>query len=167
MKNSKNKHCHFIAVVSDMEAQFGALPAIRVLKYRLNNHVWGLNEGTHNKQDLLGDSRLVFYLGGRHLHSQSFVATALVDKVHNNFPRFELPKFVDESKWYYTIPSQKVDLKNIEWFENPLKIKDVLAKMAYFKHKDQNKWWFSLQGGLRKIAKSDYDLIKAESSKMI
>tara|TARA_B100000315_G_scaffold252638_1_gene289821 strand:+ start:983 stop:1468 length:486 start_codon:yes stop_codon:yes gene_type:complete len=155
---------YLIATVSDIDSNYGRVQAYQILKYRLNNSIWGLYGKTRNKALVTTKSKMIFYVAGYGIHSQTFAAEAEVEKHFDVFPRRDIDRFVNVNKWLYEIPVNKLKLNNIILYKNPMKIHNYFNSLDYFHNKDITKWWCSLQGGIRPITKHDFSIIHNDAT---
>ena len=73
--------------------------------------------------------------------------------------------FVDAPTQIDLYSPYKVDLKNIKTFKDPLCIRPLIGKLSFIKQEHLKLWRIYFQGGIAKIPKSDFELLKKEASR--
>ncbi len=124
---------------------------------RLASHYWGLGSRTANWRDIAKDDRVVFYIGGKGEHV--FVGEGTVST-----PAYDSSMLIESERRKRSINSQPVsplfvDFKAIHEFDFDIPVVTLLENLAMFSGKTPETWGSVLQGGVRKLEKSDYDRI--------
>jgi predicted RNA-binding protein len=128
------------------------LEAEDILKQRLSDKFWGLGERTANRRSLKQGDRVVFYVG---VPLMVFAATATLAA-----DSFALS---DEQKDAYShgIPLYRSDygvlLENIELWESPRLVKDLIPVLKFIENKEN--WGAYFQGGVRQLSEDNFRAI--------
>ena len=155
MARAKRENKSFIIITSDIDY----IQAFDILKYRLENHMWGLHKNTRGKLKIYSGCNLIFYLAGRKKLAQHLVATAKIKAISHSFSRSDLNLYTFNLSYCTQIPEIKILLEQIEYFKSPIYIKDHTKNLELFPKKPFFKWGVYLQGGIKQISLKDYNYI--------
>lgn len=138
------------------------IPAREVLNHRLKRKFWPINELTVNREKIREGDKFVFYLAGiatKGQMAQCFVASAsaVSQVISHKIPISEIGDDIN--------PGYGIWLEDINYFPEPISIRDLLKKLSLIKLKTTKAWGGYLQGGCIPISEKDYNLIKLSSSK--
>ena len=133
------------------------VPSFKIASYRIKNKVFPLYTGTKHQTLIKPNDSFIFYLAGRRKQvSFSFVAYGKIEGV-------EINDNYSEDDMHLSAPIEKiVKLKPIVEYK-PVSIYLVKDKLSFVTKK--KKWGASLQGGIIKITKEDFDTIVKEMNK--
>lgn len=149
---------YFILVASDQAPEFGPpLSAAKVASHRLSNNYWPLSQRTPNRKLLKAGDQCLVYIAGTKACSQTFYGSASIEAV-----AFwsEPDKFGIDSLAMGSVYETKLRLTKVCIFSNPVAIRPLLNRLEF--HEDRKDWGRSLQGGCRKITRSDYEMVSEE-----
>ena len=111
--------------------------------------VWGLGDRTLYRTTLKTGDRALIYIAGARECRQSFVAeAAIAGQVQ------AIPLEIGPRRWTSTIR-----LADFHWFERPVHIHPILARLEFIPDPQNKKWGSILQGAVLRITQRDYDLI--------
>jgi hypothetical protein len=146
----------FILIAGDANGTFVS-PGYDVALYRLNNTVWGLNARTRHIRDLCPGSKALIYISGTKEFSQHFIAQCKIAGRPRSVP-LELREKIDAPRGNgHQMPCLCVPLAEIEVFNHPVSIRQMLEKLAVIKKPEQ--WWRYLQGGVIRISNRDFNTV--------
>jgi len=133
------------------------VPSYKISSYRLKNKVFPLYSGTKRQTFLKPNDSFIFYLAGRRKQvAYSFVAYGTIEGVVTN-------DHYSEDELHLSAPIEKiVKLKPIVEYK-PVSIYLVKDKLSFITKK--KKWGSSMQGGIIKITKEDFNIIVKEMNK--
>ena len=115
----------------------------------MSRNAWGLHSNTATRANFKEGDHVVFYLGGQHVFLGTAVAASgtYVDKTG------------ESDSWFLESGTYRVDLKDIQTWDQPKPIKPLLKKLSFIKNPLH--WGAYLQGGVRKIPEADFETIQA------
>jgi hypothetical protein len=156
---------YYIFIVADGDRNRVAIPsAYQLAQYRLNKFAWGLAERTRYRKQLKPGDFALIYISGHREYAQHLVGVAELNS------ECTAVKWSERGVW--DAPSQidlyspyKVDLKNINIFKDPLCIRPLIGKLSFIKQAHLKLWRIYFQGGIAKIPKEDFELLKKEASR--
>ena len=144
---------HFIFVVNDIRKEGQFLPAREVYDKLMQTGVWGINERTPNRRELLTGTKIVFYQAGK--KGQTFIGTAEISKNIYRLSEEEIAKRKLQSVLFDG--EYAILLKNIISWKQPKPIQDLVGRLDFIKK--EKIYGVYLQGGVRKIEALDYKKI--------
>ena len=144
---------HFIFVVNDIRKEGHFLPARAVYDKLMQTGIWGINERTPNRRELLTGTKLVFYQAGK--EGQKFIGTAEISKNIYLLSEEEIAKRKLQSVLFDG--EYAILLKNIISWKQPKPIQDLVGRLDFIKK--EKIYGVYLQGGVRKIEALDYKKI--------
>lgn len=144
---------YHICIITDHAKENGEkTEGSEIFRFLMSKKVWGLHPNTASRAKLQKGDILVFYLGGK---KQVFLGSAIVAS-----PAY-LDKSGESGEWFLNSGTYRVDLKESEIWKRPKPIRPLLKKLSFIKSVIH--WGPYLQGGVRKIDKSDFEtIIKSE-----
>ena len=107
MDQANRKTKSFIIVTSDIDN----IQAFDILKYRLDNHMWGLYKNTRGQFQIYSGCNLIFYLAGEKKLAQHLVATAKIKAISHSFSRRDLNLYTFNLSYCTHIPETKILLE--------------------------------------------------------
>ena len=148
---------YYILISNDSFTLSGTTkPAIEIIRDRLKHGRWPLYKSTgHLKKINIGDKCLL-YVAGRQMYKQSFVTFFKIQNIENK-------KLLDVDNIKINISNPKPVIELIFKRINNIKyvpIKDFLDILDYTKKRKSNKWGSLMMGGVKKISKKDFEIIK-------
>jgi len=144
---------HFIFVVNDIRKEGHFLPAREVYDKLMRTGIWGINERTPNRRELLTGTKIVFYQAGK--EGQKFIGTAEISK--NIYPLSEEEIVKRKLQSVLFDGEYVILLKNIISWKQPKPIQDLVGRLDFIKK--EKIYGVYLQGGVRKIEALDYKKI--------
>ena len=129
---------HWVFVIKDSE---------RVFKERVKNKVWPIYANTRHRGNIGKNHKILFYKAGK-TDGQRFLGTATLLS-HSKIVPGKMDSFVQ--------------LAEISVWKKPVQIKPILGILEFIK--DKQNWGLYLQGGIRRILKSDFELVVSISKK--
>ena len=141
---------YWIFVVTNKES----LSAEEVYRARMSEKFWGLNEGTKFRRYLKKGDKVIFSHGAK-----TFLGTAILDSDSFELDQNQSNKFSRDGVFK---TDYGVMLSNIVMWEQQTNVGDYVNYISFITNKDQYSYYF--QGGVKRITKSDYDIITKNSS---
>ncbi len=142
---------HHILVITDQIAGDGErTDGATIFRGLISKKAWGVSPVTASRSNLIAGDSLLFYLGGK---QQTFLGTAIAA----SSPYFD--KSGQLEKLFGGDDNYRIDLKDIQVWSTPKPIKPLIKKLSFITNTEY--WGSSLQTGIRKIDKADYELILA------
>lgn len=141
----KNYYC---LTTSDSEFEI----AFEIFRKRIKEKKHPLYLNTPHLKEIKEKDEVVFYIAGKKKNSQTFVASAEIYFI-DNFT----DTVVDPDKKRNLI-IRYLNLENILIFKEPKKIKLIIDKLNFIKNKKN--YGTNLVGGVTKIYREDFDIIK-------
>lgn len=142
---------HFVLICSPKETIKGDLQAHEVALYHLKNLTWPFYARTRNRAVISNDDKLLVYLSGSGMHSQSIIASCLAaDSSVAGSVIYPKDWFVSSSSFY-------IKLKNVKLFKRPVKVKPLVEFLSFIKTKSN--WGFRFQGGCISIPEHDFNIL--------
>lgn len=126
--------------------------AAEILKQRLADGFWGLNEKTPNRRYLQKGDQIVFYLG---LPVMAFAASATLASCSFALSDEQKGKYWHGKKAYEA--EYGVILEDVRIWEIGHSVKDLVASLKFIENKEN--WFAYFQGGVRQISEDDYRTI--------
>jgi hypothetical protein len=150
---------NFLLIVNSAESIDGKnISAYEMAKRRLAALQWALYINTPHRKIIQKEDRVIVYLAGTQLHGMSFVATAIV---HG---KDKAEKYIGDGQDVLAgIPHEYIQLKNLMWFENFVRIHSIKDSLDFIPKKT-NRWGAVMQRGVKKISEEDALKILAASS---
>ncbi len=146
---------HFILVASDQVPDFEpSLSALEVASHRLAKKYWPMSIRTPNRKHLQAGDQCLVYIAGTRSSSQTFCGSARIESIES---WSEPDEFGIDSLAMGSIYETKLGLTKVCKFPYPVAIRPLLNRLEF--HKGRKDWGRSLQGGCRKITRSDYEKI--------
>ena len=125
--------------------------AFQVFRKRISEQRWPLYEKTKHIDNIKINDLLIFYIGGKYSHCQSFAGEALVSKIEG------LNEITIDPDSKNKIVKKYLFLKEIQTFKKPIKILDLIENLDFIKNKKY--YGLSLLEGTAEISSKDYDTI--------
>ena len=125
--------------------------AFQVFYNRISEQRWPLYEKTKHINNIKINDLLIFYIGGKYSHCQSFAGEALVSKIEG------LNEITIDPDSKNKIVKKYLFLKEIKTFKKSIKILDLIKNMDFIKNKKY--YGLSLLEGVAEISSKDYDAI--------
>lgn len=149
---------YWIFVVTNQITKKGLMFGSEVYEVRMDQQFWGVGKNTHNRNKLEVGDKVVFYIGSPDM---VFGGTAVIKA-----PCKKLSKEEKQKYWYEGVsdPEYGLVLSEIQKWENKKPMKEVLHKLSFIENKAY--WWTYLQGGIRKLTETDYQIIVSDVSSM-
>ncbi len=141
---------HFIFVVNDIRKEGYFLSAREVYDKLMATGIWGINERTPNRRELLAGTKIIFYQAGK--GGQAFIGTAEISDSIYKLSEEEIAKRKLQSVLFDG--EYAIHLKNIISWKQPKPIQDLVGRLDFIKR--EKIYGVYLQGGVRKIDASDY-----------
>jgi hypothetical protein len=150
---AKQNGKYFIFVVNDIRKEGYFLSAREVYDKLMATAIWGINERTPNRRELLAGTKIIFYQAGK--GGQAFIGTAEIsDSIYKlseeEIARRKLQSVLFDGEY-------AIHLKNIISWKQPKPIQDLVGRLDFIKR--EKIYGVYLQGGVRKIDASDYQKI--------
>ena len=143
----------WIFVVIDHRVGRWTIRAMAIFQDRVKRGLWVMNPKTRNFKRLKRGDGVVFYLGGE--NGQKFVGKCtLASEPHALMPE-QMRSIVGKPSSSFT---HVVDLDEIEVWDPPLSLSQLIDKLGFIK--DKNTWRFHFQGTVRALPDEDYDIIE-------
>lgn len=120
-----------------------------ILKQRLTDRFWGLGERTPNRRSLKQGDRIIFYIG---LPFMAFAATATLATDSFTLSDEQKDQYGHGMELYRA--DYGVILENIELWDNPRPVKDLIQVLKFIENKEY--WGSYFQGGVRQISEDGY-----------
>ena len=139
---------YHICIISDHIDNGTRINGGEIYRSLMSRKVWGLHPRTANRANFKEGDRLVFYLGGQQVFLG--VATAASGAY--------LDKSEESDAWFLNEGTYRVDLTDINIWDRPKPIKPLVKKLSF--RRNPLHWGPYLQGGIRKIPESDYEVIE-------
>jgi hypothetical protein len=153
---TSNSINNYLLLASDgMDANGGSYPALKILRYRLSNKIWGMNKRTWHRNEIKKDDNVIFYVAGRGVMHGNIMARAVIKDV-KYYSRVYNSTYSNDS-FSVEIPEKIIILGGVEYFKKNVNLKSLLGKISFLPLK--KKWGIYLQGGARKISNKDFELI--------
>ena len=121
---------------------------ISVFKERIEANKWPIYDKTSFRKNLEVGDYIIFYMAGYH-EGQKFLGNARIA---------ELPSKI-KGTLTYNLSIKDADV----WPERP-SIRDYLTKLSFIKN-DFN-WGIYLQGGVKRLTKKEYSMLKRKAERM-
>lgn len=148
---------YYIFVVSDSEYIDGTIASgYNIAIHRLENKIWPLYRGTRNRLSIAAEDRALIYIGGSKQQSGKVIGSCSIKRVERKLRRFSQ---VDPDNILTEPAEMLLHIGEIEIFCLPKHFRDVLPKLDC-KPRNMQKWGVILLGGLRRISKNDYFLLR-------
>jgi hypothetical protein len=141
----KNYYC---LITSDARYEI----AYEIFRKRIEEKKYPLYLRTPHLNEIRKKDEVVFYIAGGNTNSQTFVASAEIALIDNLTDTIVDP---DKKK---NIVIKYLTLENILIFKEPKKIKPIIDKLSFIKNKKH--YGTNLAGGVTKINREDFDIIK-------
>ena len=125
--------------------------AFQAFRKRISEQRWPLYEKTKHINNIKINDLLIFYIGGKYSHCQSFAGEALVSKIEG------LNEITIDPDSKNKIVKKYLFLKEIQTFKKPIKILDLIENLDFIKNKKY--YGLSLLEGTAEISSKDYDTI--------
>jgi hypothetical protein len=147
----------FILVAGDipdyLDRKVGALS---ICRKRLSQKMWPIYKHTRNRVSLLPGARCLIYIGGSGDLAQHVIAEAHIARVADNCVR---SVSIDDSSLLVDTPASILHFSKVIEFNTPVNVKTLLGDLSFIPE-NRGKWGSALQGGCRRIEKSDYLVLK-------
>jgi predicted RNA-binding protein len=152
---------HYLFVAADTHhSSIGMPSAHEVAKHRLKNQAWGLNLCTSFVSALKPEDRAVVYISGRREFARHIVASATMSSAAKEVRSSKLRMRIDAPRNLGVILAPlAVELKNVKLFKHPVDIRSIAGALDFIKSPEPRRYGKYLQGGVRRISESDYNLI--------
>ena len=115
---------------------------------------WGLGERTPNRRALRQNDEIVFYVGNP---EKAFKGTASLSSDVFMLTPDQLETFGHGKEFYR--PEYGVFLSDIDVWQKPRRMEEVLADIQFIVNKDD--WYAYFQGGVRQVSEQDFYAITA------
>lgn len=143
---------YWLFMVTQQKTDDGLFSADEILEQRLSDRFWGLGEKTPNRRNVKKGDKVVFYVG---IPSTIFAASATLASESFSLSEEQKREFGHGKTLYQT--DYGVMLENIEQWETPRAVKDLLPVLKYIENK--NNWGAYFQGGVRQLTEGDFQAI--------
>jgi len=144
---------YWILVVKDHQKSGRRIPALEVLRTRVEHRFWSLSSRARNINRIKPGDRVVFYIsssGGR-----GFAGTAVVSSTPH-------PITLEQRFHIYGYPSEtfdySIELENPVMWNKLVSPAELLGKVSFL---HSERWWTRFRGSIIKITEDDYDKIVA------
>jgi len=138
-------------MVTQQEIDGGVISGEKILKQRLAEEFWGLDENALNRRSLKKGDQIVFYLG---MPEMSFAAFGTLAS------DFFALSGKDKEKYRRDKPFQAdygVLLENAQLWDVPRPVKDLVERLTFIQNKKN--WFAHFRGSVRPIPPEDYRTI--------
>ncbi|MEM2873090.1 MAG: EVE domain-containing protein [Nitrososphaerales archaeon] len=148
----------WIFVVVDHRTDDKIIKAIDVLKDRVKEKFWSLNENSGNFNRIRKGDKVIFYMGGREgqklmgrctLASEPYPLTSEQKRQIEGYPS--------------SMFSHSVSLKDIKMWKEPLPIVDLKEELAFIKNKDL--WRKYFRRSIIPLSDEDYNTILSRAER--
>ena len=140
---------YWLFTVTEKKVNGETLRAEDIFKQRTSDKFWGLGERTPNRRSIRRGDRIVFYVGWPLM---IFAATATL--ASDSFSLADEQKDVyGHGKTFYRA-DYGVQLENIELFDSPRLVKEVVPALKFIENKEN--WNTYFQGGVRQLSEDDF-----------
>ena len=131
-----------------------------LLNFRFQNQVWFINPKNRYCKDIrYGDMAIVYEVG-----KQRFIARFTIASEARPLRSFEKKKLMfyecEENQGFWVIRIKDVDI-----FDNPVKISDVIHQLQFIRNK--KRWGSYFSGGIVRIWDCDFRVIMRHAGKLI
>jgi len=141
---------YFIFVVNDVRQKGHFMKARKVYDSLMESGLWGINERTQHRRELLKGSKILFYQAGK--NGQTFIGMAKISKDIFKLTPEEIAKRKLQSVLFDG--EYAIHLQDIEKWESRKPIQELVSRLDFIKKNER--YGVYLQGGVRKISKSDF-----------
>jgi predicted RNA-binding protein len=138
---------YHICIISDHVDGIKRVSGEEIYRFLMKNNVWGLHPRTANRANFKEGDHLIFYLGGQKV----FLGKAVVASIPY------IDKNGESDSWFLNEGTYRVDIAEIEIWEPPKPILPLVKQLSFIKNPLH--WGPYLQGGVRKIAEADFNII--------
>jgi hypothetical protein len=155
-----SKREHFILIKHPSELNdCTSVTATEAAKALLDAGFWPLFEGTRCRLMVRAGNKVLIYTAGQGKDSKRFIASATVSevKVWDRKLAVRCPIFLEG------IPVSALILGDIQYFDSPRPISDVLDNLSFIPANRQ-KWGVAMMGGMRSIDARDYEILTGGQS---
>ena len=146
---------YWIFIVKDHEYQGRRIPAMEVLRNRVENKFWSLNKRTGNIGKINKGDSVIFYVASKDI--KGFAGTAIIASPPH--------PITPEQKFHtFGFPSERFDysieLENPVLWENVKEVEPFIESLSFIKNKQ--KWRSAFRGSIKRITEEDYRMIVKE-----
>jgi hypothetical protein len=147
---------HFIFIVTDTENISGKRTSANdICSSRMSKKMWPLFERTYHRKTIKKGDVCIFYIGGYKDNCQHVVA---IGNIESSVPWTKKIGLIDHEDVLSGHPYTVLNLTNINILSKPVNIKNLLGELSFIPP-NKAKWGLALQGGVRKIIQTDFEII--------
>ncbi len=144
---------YWILVVKDHHYSGQVIPAMEVLRTRIERKFWSLNSRARNIKRIKPGDRVVFYVSS--YEGKGFAGTGVIASPPH-------PITPEQRFYIFGYPSEKfdysIDLENPVMWDNLVSPAELFGKVSFL---HSERWWARFRGSIIKITEEDYDKIVA------
>lgn len=145
----------YILIASDAaRLTQGSTAAYNVAVERLRRRVWPLYYRTSFAQTIEAGDLCYIYAAGSQIHRQSFIGSAIVDKVIY----WSQKDWFEHDKLLTNTPEKIIDFRSINIITDPVSVRPLLSMLDLTGRRD-TAWGSFFQGGVKKLNNHDTDIL--------
>ena len=143
---------YWILIVKDHQYQGRRIPALEVLRNRVENRFWSLSKRAPNIKRIREGDKVVFYVASSEV--KGFAGTGVVaSNPHPMTPEQKFHAFGTPSEAF----DYSIELENPVLWPEVKEVEPLIGKLSFIKSK--RRWGSAFRGGIKRITEEDYNII--------